>query len=104
VSDEYSKAPPLSPRQIREYELPYLPRTRRGLDPEVVRRLLYRLAEQIAAQNIATNTVAEENHRIKQALQRWQTAVAHQPRPPGSQQDARAYPLSPPYDSSRRIV
>jgi len=66
------RAHPLSPRQIREYRLPQVGWAQRGLDPEAVYRLLYRLADQIAIQNVGVRVLQDENLRIKQALRHWQ--------------------------------
>ncbi|MEV1289825.1 hypothetical protein [Micromonospora sp. NPDC049679] len=93
---------PLSPRQIREYELPYVGRLRkRGLEPEAVYQLLYRLAHQVAAQNVTTRAILEENERIKRGLSQWQSRIARQLEA-GAGQDAVVYPTRPPFGNQGR--
>ncbi|WP_229705782.1 hypothetical protein [Micromonospora sonchi] len=62
---------PLRPAQVRERCLNV---RRHGLDPAEIRAFLHRVADELAAAQVAVAVAQEENVRIKDALRAWQSA------------------------------
>ncbi|WP_326561331.1 cell division protein DivIVA [Micromonospora sp. NBC_01796] len=65
------EAPELTPDTIRRTEFPYTRVGRRGLDPEAVYAMVYRLADEMARLVTQVRSEIAENERLKANLRAW---------------------------------